>query len=406
MHAPVAERTATARLRTQIEAHWTATVVLVVAAALLVRLAVIAVSGGGDDLRVYVYFARLALAGRNPYEPPADGPISPDQAVNLPGEQLLFAGLLKLHDSPDTLRVVFALADAATIALIGSWHERSTAWRLALMTFYGFSPFVLYSWTGHAEDKTLLFLGITGLLIALERARYGAAWAITGALAVFKWVGAFWAPVLALDTLRARGARYAAVVVGLFLLVFGLSHLPWLPASLDAYDLRSSRTNLDPPLHAALLKPLADVGLYAPWMVKVGTPLALAAVFVAYARRSIGVAAAVVLSQLAAYVFLPDESDNRILLIALPMLYVIRLTPARMVVLWAISLLATAALVFQLDGVPHGPGALHDAFQRVLGAYGSTQHVVVMNLILVAVLVWFVLDARRGSARATATRAA
>jgi hypothetical protein len=129
-------------------------------------------------------------------------------------------------------------------------------------------------------------------------------------------------------------------------------------------------------------------------MARVGTLLAVGAVLAAYAARRIGVTQAVVLAQAAAYVFVPDESDNRILLIALPMLYLIRLTPIRLVVLWAVSAVATAALVFQLDGVPHGPGALHDLLSSVFGAYGSVQHVVVMNLILVAALAWVTVDVR------------
>src|ERR687885_2923473 len=152
---------ALARARSAADVRWPVVVAAVAGAALVVRLAVIAVSGGGADLTVYVYFARLAAAGQNPWDAPAGGAVPPDQAVNLPVEDLVLGWLLRLWDSPDALRVLFALADATTIAVVGMWPGRTRGWRLGVMTFLGFSPFVLYSWTAHAEDKTLLPLGIT-----------------------------------------------------------------------------------------------------------------------------------------------------------------------------------------------------------------------------------------------------
>jgi hypothetical protein len=376
-----------------IERRWPLLVALLAAGALLVRVGVIAASGGGFDLDVYVHFARLTAAGMNPYDVPPAEPIGADEAVNLPLELLLFAGLLEIRDSPDMLRGLFALADTATIVVIGLWPGKSVWWRLALMTFYGFSPFVLYSWTGHAEDKTLLLLGITLLLIALDRGRWAAAWVATAALAAFKWIGAFWALPLALATWRARGPRFAAVAAGGFAVVFALAHVPFLPESLDAYDHRADRLALDPPLHAALLVPLADIGLYDPAIARVGTVLLLAGVYVWYARGGIEIAEAVVLSMVAAYLLLPDQSDNRILQIALPMLYVIRLTPWRMAWLWAVSFVAAAALVVQLDG------KLEAQLGPLFGDYGSLRHVIVMNVLLASVLAWFFLDRRYGRLR-------
>jgi hypothetical protein len=384
---------ASRELVARLERQWRAWVVAITGAAVLVRIGVILGSGGGFDLRVYLAFARAAAEGDNPYVT-VEG-ASLDQAVNLPLEHILFAALLRLHDSPDTLRVAFLLADACTLALIGLWPGRSIAWRLAVMTFYGFSPFVLYSWTGHATDKTLLLLGITALLVALERDRWAVAWAVTAALAAFKWIGAFWAvPLLVADT-RARGWRAAGVAAGAFLAVFALAHLPYLPESLDAYGHRSDRLALDPPLHAALLMPLAEIGLYDPLMARLGTVALLLAVYVWHARGGLTTSEAIVLSIAAAYLLLPDQSDNRILLIVLPMLYVIRLTPARLAWLWAVSFVAAAALVVQLDGVPGPLAPIDDLLRGIFGEYGSLQHVLVMNVILVSVAVWFFADRRR-----------
>jgi hypothetical protein len=141
-------------------------------------------------------------------------------------------------------------------------------------------------------------------------------------------------------------------------------------------------------LHAALLKPLADIGLYHPMLARIGTAATLAAVYLWFARGGLEISEAVVLSLVAAYLLLPDQSDNRILQIALPMLYVIRLTPWRMAWLWAASFVAAAALVVQLDG------KLEDPLGSVFGEYGSLRHVIVMNVTLVSVLAWFFLDRR------------
>jgi hypothetical protein len=175
--------------------------------------------------------------------------------------------------------------------------------------------------------------------------------------------------------------------------VFALAHLPYLPESLDAYDHRSDRLALDPPLHASLLVPLSEIGLYDPIIARVGTVALLAGVYVWHARGGLATAEAVVLSMVAAYLLLPDQSNNRILQIALPMLYVIRLTPWRMAWLWAVSFVAAAALVVQLDG------KLEDQLGPLFGDYGSVRHVIVMNVLLVSVLAWFFLDRRYGRPR-------
>ncbi len=75
---------------------------------------------------------------------------------------------------------------------------------------------------------------------------------------------------------------------------------------------------LDPPIHAGLLKPLAEIGLYDPWLARASTVAALLAVAFAFARRRIEAPSALVLSMVAACTFLPDQSDNRVLCSSCP----------------------------------------------------------------------------------------
>ena len=381
---------------TRSERRWRLVVLGIAAAALLVRLGIVAATGGGADLRVYVYFARLFGAGQDPYDAPPGGAVDPVYADQAPLLFGLFAGLLKVHDAPETLRLVFALADTAVIAVVGLWLRRPAVWRLGFILFYAFSPFVLYSWTAHAEDKTLIFLGLAGLLIALERGSHAAAWVLTAVLAAVKWLGAFWALPLALATWRARGARTALLSLGGFAVAFAAAQAPFFPSSLEAYARRADRMELDPPIHAGLLKPLAEIGLYDPWLARACTVAALLAVYAAFARKRIEAPAAVVLSMVAAYVFLPDQSDNRVLLLVLPVLLLSRSTPLRYATLWVLSTVAAVALVVEFNGVPGPLSGLAPLLTALFGAYGSMQHVFIINALLIWALACFALDLRAG----------
>src|SRR5947209_1306760 len=129
--AGVAWRTVTAT-----PSRWRWTVLGIAALALLVRALVIAHTHGGSDLRNYVYFSRIALHGRDPFTPSAHGLFAPVFSNSPPLEFAVFALLLKVHDSPTTLRVVFALVDVAVIVLIGLASRQPKPWRAAFVCFY------------------------------------------------------------------------------------------------------------------------------------------------------------------------------------------------------------------------------------------------------------------------------
>jgi hypothetical protein len=366
---------------------WRARIVLLAAAALVVRLVVIALTDGGADLAIYEFFGGYALDGVNPYDVPPGGPIEPRFADSPPLEFALFAGLLALHDSETTLRIFFALCDAGTILLIGLAFPIARGWRLRLLLFYAFNPFVLTAWTAFSEDKTFLFLLIALVLLALLRERLGMAWTATALLSALKFLGAFFAPVLALHTLRARGAR-GLIPIALCGLFVALTCLIWFPDSLNMLDNRRLRGSLSEPIHASPWLFADEAGLYLSWLPQVVMALSLLAVIWLHLRERVDVREAVVLSIAAGYVFLPDSPSNRILLVLLPFLLLADLSARGWLLLWLASLPAAAAVMQASRDLPAG-------IIDVIGPTGSLRQVVWLHLPLLVVVVGWIRERSR-----------
>ena len=357
--------------------------------ALVLRLAIAAVTGGGNDLKIYYAFSSLVAGGGNPYEPP-DGFSQPERlSDNLPVEFLLFAGLLEIENSKYMLRALFALADAGVVLLIGLAYPRPIAWRAALTVFYAFNPLVLGSWTATAEDKTILFLLFVALLWALEVGRPVAGWAAATAMGVFKGVSLVFVPFLAWQTWRDRGLRTAAACVAGFAVLMAVAHLPWFPGALEVYEQRNEHVEFREPAHASFTQLLDRIGLYDPVLVQVAVPLLLVATFAAYVLRRIDVREGIVLASLATLVLQPDHAYTRALLAALPFLFVIDLTPRRWATMWVVSAIASVGIYLQQE-------------RGELGGYGSVAHVVVANAFLVVVLTYYARDKLAGRAPAGA----
>jgi hypothetical protein len=377
------------------ERSWRRAVFAIAIAALVLRLAIAAVTGGGSDLNIYYSFASLVADGANPYHPPAEFGIPERLGDNLPMEFLLFAGLLELHDSKYTLRVLFALADAAVILLVGRHFARSIAWRAAFVGFYAFNPLVLGSWTATSEDKTLIFLLMAALVLSLERGRTVSGWAAAAVMGALKGVSLFFAPFLAWQTWRERGLRVAAACVAGFALVMVVAHLPWWPDAFEVYDRRDGHIEFREPAHAAFTQLIDRAGLYDPALVRYGVPLMLVAIFGLYVLRRIGVVEGVVLANLATLILQPDHAYTRALLAALPFLFVIDLTARRWAVMWAVSTVASIGVYLQQE-------------RGELGGYGSLAHVAVANAFLLLVLAYYAADklSGRGAGSAPSSTAA
>jgi len=385
---------------------WRLTVLSLTLLAVLARLLIIGHSHGGDDLRIYTYFSRLALHGFNPFTPPAHGGAFPPIYSNSPPlEVALFTGLLAIHDSPTTLRVVFALCDGLLLLVVGFAFPRPRRWRLAFILFYGLNPLVLVSFTVFAEDKTLLFLLIALWILALEREREWASWTAATALTVLKFIGAFAVPALALDSWRRRGAR-ALIPISCFVAAVLLSNLPWFPHSLDAFSRRDTLLSINPPIHASPTLLLARIGIYAPIEAKLLTAAGIAAVFVLFAFRRIEVREAVVWSLFAGYIFLPDNAFDRILLMTLPFLLLLDLSMGRWICVWVVSCTAALGVVVAVRGVPHRLSAIAGPLRDVFAHEATVRHVLWVNLLPVLVIAYYLLDRHAGRAPVAAHPAA
>jgi hypothetical protein len=367
------------------ERSWRRTVVVVALLALVVRLAIAAITGGGNDLKIYYSFASLVTDGANPYHPPADFSLPARLADNLPGEFLLFAGVLELDHSKGALRALFALADMSVILLVGLKYPRPIVWRAAFVGFYAFNPLVLGSWTATAEDKTLLFLLFAAMLLAFESGRHAAGWGAAAVMGALKGVSLFFAPFLAWETWRRRGLRSAAACVAGFALVMVVAHLPWFPDAFEVYDRRAGHIEFRKPAHAALTQLLDRVGLYDPALVRFGVPLLLIAIFAAYVWRRIDAIEGIVLANLATLILQPDHAYTRALLAALPFLFVLPLTARRWAAIWVVSALASIGVYLQQE-------------RGELGGYGSIAHVVVANAFLALVVGFYAADKLSGRA--------
>jgi hypothetical protein len=377
---------------------WRGTVIVLTLAAVIVRLVIIAHSRGGEDLRMYVYFSRLPLHGVNPFSPPAGGMFPAVDSNNPPVEVAVFTGLLAIHDTATVLRLLFVLADAAVLLLIGLAYRRPRRWRLAMMLFYGFNPFILVAFTAFAEDKTLLFLGIACWLLALERDSEFGSWFAAAALTAFKFLGAFAAPALALRSWRRDGTR-AVIPVAAYGAVFLLSNAPWFPASLHAFSRRNVRLGIDPPIHASPWLLVSRAGLYAPAEAKIALVVSIVAVLALYAVRKIEIREAVIFSLFAGYVFLPDDAFNRLILITLPFLLLLSLSLWRWVAVWIVTCFSALAAVVAVRGVPHELRGIAGPLQTVFSTHEATvRHVLWVNLFPALVLALYFYDRSRGRA--------
>jgi len=374
-----------------------AIVIAIAILALATRILLIAHSHGGQDLQVYTYFSRLALHGHNPFTPPSGGLFAAYHSNSPPIEVAVYAGLLAIHDSPTTLRVLFALADAATVLLIGLCFPRPWRWRLPWVVFFAFNPFVLVSWTTFAEDKTLLFLGICLWILALERGREWGAWITATALTVFKFLGAFALPALALDTYRKRH-WWVLAPAAVFVLAFLLSNVPWFPHSLAAFSRRNQRLDLGYPIHASPMLVLASLHIYAPVEATLLTIVAIVAVLVAFFARRIEMREALVMSLVAGYLFLPDDAFDRLLLITLPVMLLLELSLARWVAVWAISSVAALGAVVATRGAPHALAGIRGPLRSLFGHDGTLRHALWMILLTVSVFAMYAYDRRRARA--------
>jgi hypothetical protein len=364
----------------------------VAAAALAVRLfAIVALYGDSTDLHIYRYFAEFARHGVNPYHAPASATAGGSRADEPALEFLLFAGLLDLWNSATVIRLLFALLDTGVVLALGLLIPRSPRWRLNAMLFYAFNPLVLLAWTRLPEDKSISFVLIVVAVACFERGRIALGWASATLLAALKWVGAFFALPLLVQTWRKRGAGYAVRTVLLAAAAFLLANLPYFPGSFLAYERRDHRLSFTP-IFDSITVPLAHAGLYTSLVPRVW--LVVAAVGLAYLtwRRTIDVAEAICIGTWAGFVLLPDEPPDRILIASLPLLLVVRSTRFRWLLWWLVSLVPATWLYVDTMS---SPGRL----RQLTGAPESWRHVLGANVLMLALVAVYGFDRMTGRGR-------
>ena len=357
---------------------WPLFVCGIAVAALCVRLVVIRTwSGGGYDLQIYRYFSDLAARGIDPYAAPPNGPVPGIYGDNQPFEFLLLGGLLRVHSSADTLRYFFAVLESATVAVIGfGFSSRSKRWRLAVMTLVAFSPFVLLSWSAATEDKSITLLLLVLVLVCVERGWITAAWAVATVLMVIKFESLFFLIPFAAYTFKHRGARFTATAIGLFAAGVVIAEAPYFPTSLRAYSRRSARIDYTPG-HSSPTIILDRLGLYDHRMVRPLIVVSLVLVAFAFVRGWIDVSSAIVLSMFASFFFLPDESYDRIALIVLPLIFIIRLTRMRLIWIWLVTIVSAVALYtvsFTVPSIANASALVRTASRPIRVSTGRHLH--------------------------------
>ena len=376
--------------------RWRWSVIGLAVVALLVRALLIAHSHGGSDLRNYTYFARLALAGHDPYLPPAHGAFGATFADSPPLEYGVFSLLLRLHDSPTTLRILFAVADAGVILLVGLRWPAPRSWRAAFVVFYALNPLVLISWTVYAEDKTLLFLALAVLLLSVAQRRELTSWLAATALTAFKVLGAFLVPALLVDTVRQDRTRGLRFLAG-FVILVAASSLAWFPDGLRAFTHRNGRLGAYLPIHSSPMLLVSRIGLYAGFEPTLLAAIAITAVVVLLILRRLELAEALALSLLGGYIFLPDDSFGRLLLVALPFMLLVSPTWRQWAAVWVLTTIAAIAAAIETQGVPHALAPISGTLRTAFSHESTVRSVLWLNAPVVAILWTYLVQRRHGS---------
>ena len=150
--------------------------------AILLRLIALPLAPG-DDLWRYEWEGKVQQAGFNPYvTAPDDSSLDslrdefPQwekinhrefRAIYPPGAELIFAGLSRVSDKPILYKLIFALVDLATVAVLlrligGPDRYRDAAW-------YAWNPLVAYSFSGAAHFDSLMILPMTAGILFLTK---------------------------------------------------------------------------------------------------------------------------------------------------------------------------------------------------------------------------------------------
>jgi hypothetical protein len=359
------------------------------------------------DLRNYYWPAQTALRGENPYTLWANGQSGEFRADMAPLELLLYVTTVAVWNDPRALQVLFALFDAANIALLGMLLRQSPL-KLPFQIFYALSPLTLYNLTLVPQDKTIL-LTLTFLifyLLALRNTQHAirnthhvlrftpALLIITAAiLASFKWLSVFY--LLPLLLFISRDARAFVKHALSFAMIIALTHLPWFPDWMYVYTFRATRVAT--PLHIAPAVLLDALGWFDKTMLMAMLAASLVAIYALFWFKRIDIFETMALSVMAGILWTPDMDPVHLSIVVIHFLLIVDWTRGvRLLTVWVLSawVAAVYAISTRMGFMRYGLSDL----RMLTGAYGSPQMIVLSYVPFLAVLAFYLADKARGRA--------
>ena len=359
------------------------------------------------DLRNYYWPAQTALRGENPYTLWANGQSGEFRADMAPLELLLYVTTVAVWNDPRALQVLFALFDAANIALLGMLLRQSPL-KLPFQIFYALSPLTLYNLTLVPQDKTIL-LTLTFLifyLLALRNTQHAirnthhvlrftpALLIITAAiLASFKWLSVFY--LLPLLLFISRDARAFVKHALSFAMIIALTHLPWFPDLMYVYTFRATRVAT--PLHIAPAVLLDALGWFNRTMLMLVLAASLVAIYALFWFKRIDIFETMALSVMAGILWTPDMDPVHLSIVVIHFLLIVDWTRGvRLLTVWVLSawVAAVYAISTRMGFMRYGLSDL----RMLTGAYGSPQMIVLSYVPFLAVLAFYLADKARGRA--------
>ncbi len=363
------------------------------------------------DLRNYYWPAQAALQGENPYSLWTNGQSGEFRADMAPLELLLFEATVAVWNDARAIQILFAVFDAINIALLGTLLASSRL-RLPFQLFYAFGPLTLYNLVLVPEDKTivitltlLLFLLLTRLASVRSSAGDSATTShgstvtdhasrltlsivvLAALLASFKWLSVFY--LLPLFVFVSPSIRELVKNALVFAVVVALAHLPWFPTWSFMYSFRLGRVTT--PIHIAPSVLLNSVGLYDRTLLLVVLAISLLLIYALFWFKRIDISETIVLSTAVGILWTPDMDPVHLSLVVLFCLLIVDWSGGwRQLIIWMLG--GWVALVYAISThtgyTQHGLPDL----QRITGAYGSLQMIVLSYPLFLAVVYLYVHD--------------
>ncbi len=352
------------------------------------------------DLRNYYWPAQAVLKGDNPYSLWASGASGEFRSDMAPLELLLYTGTVSVWNDPRAIQILFALFDAANIALLGAVLSNSPL-RVPFQAFYALGPLTIYNLVLVPEDKTIV-LCLTLLIFYFLLKPKGKSWgrgerwrvdaptlavAAAAVLASFKWLSVFY--ILPLLIYASRDLLEWMKNAALFGGIVVLSHLAWFPSWIFVYTFRAAR--ISTPIHISPAVIANTMG----WFDKTGLLILLAvsllAIYLLFWFKRIDIFETIALASGAGILWTPDMDPVHLSVVVITLLLVTnwvrdrRWVPVWLLSLWVAGVYAVSTRAgWTRYGLPD--------LQLITGKYGSIQMIVESYPLFLMTLGFYLFD--------------